>query len=300
MESKYYCGECKGDRKHSILFEKEIHSDEDNPYVFFQSVTKYQVIECCGCSHISFVKKHGGETMFFTNDNGEEEDYFDIDIYPQYLEGCEKLKYLHLLPSPILSIYNETVNAFRMKCLILTAGGFRAIIEAICNHLNIKKGNLVVRINELNKKGHLTVKETDRLHSIRFLGNDSLHDIQTPKKHQLIIVMEIINHLLDNLFLQDQRIDKNLEKPISDYLKFNCLLNDRIAENLENQEITLLDLLGKSKRTIDSKNLVIYEQELKKSISTGTYKYLSISRITPDGETVYKVESIPTKDNFWF
>jgi len=300
MENKYYCGECKGKRNHSILYEKEIHSIEDYGSDFFPSVTKYQTIECCGCSNISFVKIYGDFTMSFMNDDGEQEYYYETDIYPQYLDGCEKLKYSYLLPNSILSIYNETVNAFRMKCLILTAGGFRAIIEAICNHLNIKKGNLIVRINELNKKGHLTVKETDRLHSIRFLGNDSLHDIQTPKKYQLIVVMEIINHLLDNLFLQDQRIENNLEKPISDYLKFNYLINDRITENLTNQEITLLELLGKSRRAIDPKNLVIFEKQLKESIATGVYNHLSVSSIKPEGETVYKVESIPTKDNVWF
>ena len=74
---------------------------------------------------------------------------------------------LFYLPENIRGIYVETIAAFKANISILTAGGLRAIIEALCNHLKIKGANLSERIDLLHNKGHLTLSESKRLHSIR-------------------------------------------------------------------------------------------------------------------------------------
>lgn len=100
--------------------------------------------------------------MIEVGEEGEYDYCYDETIYPPYLEqGRELVPYN--LPNKIKDIYIETVSALKNGLIILAAGGLRTIIEAVCNHLKIKKGNLSNRIDELSQKGYLTKKEAKRI-----------------------------------------------------------------------------------------------------------------------------------------
>lgn len=131
--------------------------------------------------------------MMRQDPNGEMEYFEDSDVYPPYLGIGEELKGIHQIPETIRKLYKETIDALKVDSLILAAAGFRAIIEAICNYLKINKANLESRINLLFEGVHLTKNESRRLHSVRFLGNNALHETEAPKQEQLGILLRIIN-----------------------------------------------------------------------------------------------------------
>ena len=145
MKEKYFCRNCKGLRNHKLIHEVKTKGGDDNDY--FQWIRKYSIIECLGCETVSFLEIYGDTEMIAHNEDGEPDYYFDNYIYPLYLEESEELEYVHYIPDSIKVIYRETISAFKTNSYILTAGGLRAIIEAICNHLKIKKGNLADRID---------------------------------------------------------------------------------------------------------------------------------------------------------
>ncbi|WP_140386550.1 DUF4145 domain-containing protein, partial [Vibrio parahaemolyticus] len=70
----------------------------------------------------------------------------------------------------------------RDEAYTLAGIGFRATIEAVCNDQSIQGKELSTRINNLASNGLISKKDSTRLHSIRFLGNDAAHDIKVPKK----------------------------------------------------------------------------------------------------------------------
>lgn len=254
---KKHCNNCKGKRNHKELFEKKIRGDDDG----FVWIEKYQVIECLGCENISFLKIYGDITMVDYDYEGNPDYYYDETIFPYFLEKGDELKYQYHLPEAIKIIYKETIDAFKVDSYILTAGGLRAIIEAICNHLKIKKDNLEKRIDTLHNKGHLTLSESKRLHSIRFLGNDALHEIAKPKKEHLHLLLEIVNHLLANLFINDKIIKGKIDTIIDKYEDFIVLIQNLINEELVNKELELDELLGKSKRLIDKSKIKEFERK---------------------------------------
>lgn len=292
MENKYFCRKCKGIRNHNILFDKELRGDE----FYMQWIENYLVVECCGCENISFVKRYGNSDMVNIGSNGEPEYFEDIKVYPLFLKATRQLNEsdLYLLPQKIRRIYEETMNALKTKSYLLAAGGFRAIIEAVCNHLRVKKDNLEARIEILFKKGHLTKKETKRLHSIRFIGNDSLHELEVPKPEQLNVVFEIINHLVENLFIQDQKVNSSLEVIIDTYEEFVKLLRKRITKEYLNKELSVKEILGKSIRAINKNDIQVFEKQLKVDIESGKNDFLEIlSKETEN--SIYKITKVPEK-----
>lgn len=291
---KYFCRTCRGLRN-----QKEIHrvkriGEEDEGYL--QWTTTYSILECLGCETISFLETYGDSSMIIEGKHGEPVYYDDEIIYPPYLRNGNEITSF-FLPEPIRSIYKETISAFKSDSSILTAGGLRAIIEAICNHLKIKKGELAIRINLLHEKGHLTLSESKRLHSIRFLGNDALHEIEKPKKTHLYILLEIVNHLLANLFINDKKMKGQLETIIDKYEDFLHLIRNKINNDLVGKEYTLTQILGKSKRLILKVNIKTFEDILKDEIKKGKIDYLSISNESE--QSVYNVLKQPEFSFIW-
>lgn len=289
MKKKYFCRTCKGLRNHKEIHQEKTRGGDDVGY--FQWIRSFSIIQCLGCETISFLEIYGDTEMIEHNEDGEPDYYFDKSIYPNFLEKSDELENQNFIPESIRIIYQETISAFKTNSYILTAGGLRAIIEAICNHLKIKKGNLADRIDLLHNKGHLTLSESKRLHSIRFLGNDALHEIKKPKKEHLYILLDIINHLLANLFINDKKLKGKMDTIIDRYEDYIKLIQNKIDKNMIGKEYTMKEILGKSIRLIPSKDYQQLEDEFKKEISFGTINYITISKQA--GQTVYKVEKEP-------
>lgn len=290
MNEKYYCRTCKVPTNHSIIHEVKTHGEIDDGY--FRWMYTYSLIQCLGCETVSFLETYGDSEMVdIDEEEGKYEYYFNKTIYPYYLENVNELESTNFIPSPIKEIYKETISAYKANCLILSAGGLRAIIEATCNYLKVRKGNLGTRIDLLHDKGHLTLNESKRLHSIRFLGNDALHEIENPKKESLIILFEIVNHLLENLFISDKKIQGKLDTIIDTYEEFLKLLRNKINKEMVGKEMTLSEILGKSQRLIPKKKLTEFENTLKNDIRLSKHDFIRLSG--NKGDTKYKIEKFP-------
>lgn len=294
MKTKYFCKKCKGLRNHNTIYEHKVRGEEDD--FNFQWIDQYKIIECNGCENVSFLHIYSDSSMMRSVNTEQGYEYYEEEIvYPYYLtKGYEIVSYN--LPKPIKEIYVESISAFKADAYILTAGGFRAVIEALCNHLKIKKGNLEERINLLHNKGHLSLGESKRLHSIRFLGNDALHEIEKPKKAQLEILLEIINHLLSNLFINDKMIKGKIDTIIDEYSEFKKLLQGKITKEMLKKEVLADELLGKSKRLLSKENYKNFIDKMNKEIEDGEIDYLEI---VDKLNLKYKVIKEPELSFFW-
>lgn len=288
MEEKSFCRNCKGLRNHKILSEKKTRGSDDVNYI--QWINNYFIIECLGCETISFLNIYSDSDMIDYNENGEPDYYNNITLYPFYLDEGKELEYVYYLPPIIKNIYKETISAFKANAYILTAGGFRAIIEAVCNNLKIRKDDLSKRIDLLHDKGHLTLNESKRLHSIRFLGNDALHEMATPKKEQLLILLDITNHLLENLFIHDKKIGSKIDSIIDNYETFLILVNNKTCKENLHKELTLNQILGNSKRLIKPGDIKKFEEKLIIDIEEERVDFLSI--MSKEEKPIFKIEKI--------
>jgi hypothetical protein len=134
----------------------------------------------------------------------------------------------------------------------------------------------------LYKAGHVSNTDKKRLHAIRFLGNDAAHEIREPDERDLLIALDIVDHLLNSVFILERRA-RRLETVIETYDEFMKLVVQMARAYEEQADFTLLGLLGRQKRQVPQ-NLEQYESQLQADIDSATVDFLSKSRQEQQGQ----------------
>lgn len=268
-----YCSKCCRDNFHEVKHVEAVDEEYDYP-----STTKYFMLRCLGCGGVSFRQDYHDYSASFENEDGEIDHVVLTKYFPPILAGHRGLKYAWKLPKPIVTIYSDSINALKSDCKLLSGVGFRAVIEAICIDKEINVRNLESSINNLAKQGFITKKECERLHSVRFLGNDSIHEMKVPEINQLKTVLDIIEQILRNLYLLDYEVEKNLETPITDFEGFIGLLNKNLKNSQIGDDIPIIQILGKDYRRV-KENILQFESTLLDKIKIGSYDKLATGEI---------------------
>lgn len=266
---KCYCSSCDTVTKHQSLFSVKEQSDIDD---YWWNCT-YHIVKCLGCDKISFYSVTNEESSIGYDDEGNEVIIPEEITYPVQ-SGRVKALSSWYIPGEIEGIYREAISAMNGKNLRLAAAGFRAVIEAICLHESVSGKTLEQKINALRKQGIITQQDRDRLHAIRFMGNDSIHEMKRPEYSQLCIVLEIINVMINNLYILEAQFKDSLECPITTFIEFLKLLDEGLSVRQIGDTDVLKNLLPPSRRLI-KEDMQKFESELLTAIDNGSYDKLS-------------------------
>jgi len=276
-EKKYiknFCSRCQFDTNHLILFLKTVNNEDED----YHCAWKYMAVQCLGCESVSYRTDFEDYEVSYPDEYDNWHHDITTDRYPNSLKNYKSLSNTWILPEKIKIVYNEAINAFKSNCFLLTGVAFRAVIEAVCIDKEIKGRNLELKINNLSKARLITEKEAERLHSIRFIGNDSVHEMTVPKEKTLYIVLEIIEHLLKNIYIIDYQLKDNLETLINEYPDFIKLLNKELKNFNKGDEYPLAKYFGRDMRRLNGK-ISLFENELITKINSGDYKKLKLGKI---------------------
>ena len=280
-----YCRTCDHDNTHKVFHLEQVEGEDE----IYRTSADFMLLSCMGCHTFSYRTDFNDYEVAYPTEDGQWEHEITTTIYPLSLRGHKRLDNLRYLPVPIRTVYEEAINALIADCKILSGAGFRAVIEAICLDKDIKGRNLEVKINNLAKDGFITKKESERLHSIRFLGNDSIHEMMVPEKKQLMVVLNTIDNILSNIYLIDLDVDQNLERPINDYRSFIKLLDSKLKMFKTGDEFPLAIFLDRSARRVKDK-FIDFETELKSEIASTQYVKLQLGGLQPYGVSTSNVQ----------
>jgi hypothetical protein len=210
---KVHCQQCGRKTLHTIQASYEEHYCEISQYFSFNGQTNYQIIQCNGCEFVSF------REIYWNSEDYEE--YIDDDgalsgkptimekFYPNLISGSRFQSHeLSYLPDACRAIYLETEFALVNQQLLLAAIGLRALIEAICEHEEMLKNiqftskeKLFNKIDKMLEKGLLPQGAREILHSIRTMGNDSVHKVEKQNIEQLKLAFSVLETLLRTLYV---------------------------------------------------------------------------------------------------
>jgi Domain of unknown function (DUF4145) len=267
---KNYCSFCGHETNHDIVGKHEESVDPD----IYHCMTQHAVVQCCGCDNVSFRKVFHDYENAFPDDNGEWDHPIKVDVYPKKSKGTLDLSDA---PEIVSDIYSEACNAFRDESHTLAGIGFRATIEAICNDQKINGKELSTRINNLSAKGLISKKDSLRLHSIRFLGNDAAHDIKKPTVRVLDAALIIIEHLLTTVYILDSKTKGKLDEVIEEYQRFEKLLESKLSIFSVGDEFPISKFLGKDIRLLNGSTKRL-ETQLIAEIGKGSFKMLTMGK----------------------
>ncbi|MED0676326.1 DUF4145 domain-containing protein [Aneurinibacillus thermoaerophilus] len=218
LGEKVYCSKCRQETNHGIIKEYKLKSGS---YDDFQWIDEYYIVQCLGCDTVAFVRKYGDESMQYFNEDGEAFWYDDYTVYPEKpIENktptvhIQAKNFVNLTNHENLNLlYRQIVDAFNSSSFLLCSVGLRTLVEAICKNENViggmvtnEKGELVRstklvgKINGLVEKGLITQSQSEVLHQIRELGNYATHEIVQPKRKTLVDGIEVIEHILKQIY----------------------------------------------------------------------------------------------------
>ncbi len=213
------CPDCKKDTRHVVLQSVEASGIEeyDDSFSFHWGAT-YQVIQCRGCSNISF-RSESSNSEDYNSYDGKPQIY--ISLFPRRNKDTLQIKDFFYLPINLKRIYREIIDCYNNEIYTLCAAGLRAIIDGICFEEGIKEGpvevmkkgvpviiysrNLEGKIAGLHERGILTKKNSDILHKHRVLGNEAVHALALSSKEELELAIQIVEHVLEDLYVIPQK-----------------------------------------------------------------------------------------------
>lgn len=277
------CSSCNRETWHSILFS---HVDSEYEY---RVDTAHEVVQCCGCKTISFRKVVIDYESSYPIDDDEWHIPQDVYCYPSILKGHKEISDVWDLPDVVRNIYTQSLQAIKDNSNILAGIGLRATIEAICNEQNISGKTLDKRIDGLARGGLISQKDAERLHAIRFLGNDAAHEIKKSNGKNLLIALRIIEHLLVNIYILDNEADGSLDTIIKTSEHFIKFLNQKLVGATSGDEIPLAKIFGKDMRRFHG-YFTSHEQYLISQIKSGSFTKLSIGKLDTYANSKDKVQ----------
>lgn len=250
----------------------------------------WAVVQCLGCLTNAFHFRNEDFEEVFEDVDGDLQHSVTSTSFPSVIQNHRPLSGTDHLPSLINTIYQQTVKALSQSADVLASIGLRATIEAVCNNLNVSGSNLQKRIDSLFKAGYVSNGDKKRLHAIRFLGNDAAHEIKQPYRTEILVALEIVEHLLNTVFILESRA-KGLETLVESYQEFLKLLERCARKHKEGNSLNLLGLLGKQRRLI-AMNLEIIETQLLDELDANRVPFLLKATSQSDGGKIINMYQV--------
>ncbi|QOF76054.1 DUF4145 domain-containing protein [Variovorax sp. 38R] len=284
---KITCRTCGLATKHEILHAVE-HAAEAS---WFNELHSWQIIRCLGCESLGFRYRIDDFDDIEENPlSGKKYHAVKVHRYPPSILGHRELDSQHVIPELIRKVYRQTISAYAGDAWILAGIGFRATIEAVCTHLQVSGASLEKRIDSLFRGGHISSSDKRRLHAIRFLGNDAAHEIREPKKSELKVALEIVEHLISSCFILGHKA-KDMDLPIDSFEDFEKLLRARAKSSDSDQPQSVASILGRDKRRLGPE-LPLFDSALVKAVNNGAVKFLaldSVEKVEGKDVQLYKI-----------
>lgn len=226
------CSNCARSTRQEILVsvDREASCDPDSGFIetdFFSSnlwmIDSFQIIKCGGCEHISFRHKYTFSEDTEVTEVADEHGFLvladvpieRVDIYPKGILR-QKIRQVDRLPRIVRLIYEETRSALGNNELVLAGMGIRALVESVAKNKETAGKKLAESIASLVKVGLLTEEKGNFLHILRHMGNESAHEGKAHSYDDLMTALDIVEHLLDEVYILPLIVGRLPKKPLSE------------------------------------------------------------------------------------
>ena len=187
-----HCNDCRSRTKH-ILVKRIRSSGEDNDQGFRWSTT-WDVLQCRGCEEVVLRR-----VFWFSENENEQENFFP----PRVSRWTPS--WAAFLPSDIKRLLEEVYRALQADSSSIGMMGARSIIEATMISKVGDLGTFADNLKGMEEAGVLSRTNRQFLEVALDAGNATIHRGHRPDADQLNTVMDIVENLLQSVFV--------LEKP---------------------------------------------------------------------------------------
>ncbi|HDS1557171.1 TPA: DUF4145 domain-containing protein [Stenotrophomonas maltophilia] len=202
------CSRCNGKTTHQVKASYEKRSEYESRHGYAVFHWDYQVVQCQGCSTVSFREASSNSEEWDINEDDEMCAAVSESLYPFRREGIRGLgEDTMWLPGTVSLIYAETLQALASNSPVLAGIGLRSLVEMVCKERAAPGKDLFHKIDGLVDARVLTPAGAAVLHKIRTLGNDAAHEAKPHTPTQLAVALSIVDHLLLEVYILPKKAD---------------------------------------------------------------------------------------------
>lgn len=108
---------------------------------------------------------------------------------------------------------DEIYRALNAELQALPAMGLRTVIDMVCNDmLNEDVGGFIKKLQILQERGHLSASQKKTLLNALEVGHASAHRGHFPKYNDLMVLLDIVKHLLEGIYILHPASEKLRER----------------------------------------------------------------------------------------
>jgi len=200
-----FCNKCGKKTNHEILC--SVSKDGADGEVSWS--TEYGTLECGGCGEITFRKRYyfseWDERAVGGKDNVEE------TLFPPRLFRQRPI-WIGDLPEPLRSVLDEVYIALQNHMRSLSTAGIRTVLDAILVDKVGDKGTFADKLKVFEQRSFVDETEYERLTIALETGHAAVHRGFVPDEDDLIVVMDILEPLIEKLYVLDKRNQEMLDK----------------------------------------------------------------------------------------
>ena len=208
---KILCKGCKIKTNHNLISEKSF----EWTYEGMWGQNDHQLLICDGCDSVTYrqVSMNSEDKHPSGSKDKDGKIVWELDeavtLYPpRHKVMISPIRLVWHLPVEVREVYMEVIDSFNSKIPRLCGIGIRMLIETICNHLKIKKGDLIDRINLLHIKNLVSTNLSDGLQESRFVGNDCAHKAELFSYDELEAAFSLIDALINEIYILPKKVTK--------------------------------------------------------------------------------------------
>jgi hypothetical protein len=190
--SKIPCRVCHHKTKHTVLFTHNT-SDfaEGDAYGHVSWEDHYDVLECRGCESVTLRHTH-----WFSEDPEPDVKYYPPSVSRPKPSWRNSLKSLNLR-----FLVDEVYSALDNDCGRLATMGARTIVDMVLSDKVGDVGSFGKKLEKLERDGFVGKQNREFLEAALDTGNAAAHRGFEPKKEQLNHVMDIVENLLQAVYV---------------------------------------------------------------------------------------------------
>lgn len=201
---KSYCNECLQETNHDLIDSRHrnwLHTDDEGvPHA--EEAMQYEFVQCRGCECVSLRRTY---TSTFSED-GPEIDYFPPAVSrrtPEWMSGLR----MFALGGPkneVRQLLKEVYSAMFSGNSRLALMGARAVVDIALTDKLGDIGGFEQKLNEALEQKWITPAQHKVLKSAVDAGNAASHRAYHPEKKQLGLVLDVVEHLVQLLYVLER------------------------------------------------------------------------------------------------
>jgi len=189
--TKAPCNHCNRDTRHQVLSTRITSGSDDEAGFDWQDT--YEMLECCGCETVA---------LRWTNVFSENPEP-TVTYYPPPVARPTP-KWMWGLPTDVQSLMDEIYSALHANSRRLALMGARTVVDMLLLDKVGDPGSFPQKLERLERAGFVGRKNREFLGAALDAGSATAHRGFQPKKEHLGHVMDIVENLLQAVYILEE------------------------------------------------------------------------------------------------